>query len=916
MNTLLPFIVAGLVSGSVYGLAAMGLVLTYKTSGIFNFAYGALAAAGALVFYYLRTEHGMPWPLAGAISVFVLGPIMGLIFELIARRIAGAAAAWQILATVGVLIVVESLGDIRYAGKTRAFPTFLPRETFRVGGLNVGYDQLIVVLVGLFILAALYATLRYNRMGIAMRAVVDNPELLSMRGESPSRVRRSAWILGSMLASLSGVLISPRLNVDARSLVLVVVQAFGAAAIGYFSNLPLAYAGGLGLGVASALATKYIASDSWLGGLPATLPFVVLLVVLIATPKGRLARESLVPARPSPPSWQAPMRVRLVTGIVIIAVLATVPSWAGTRLVTYTAFLVYIVLFLSLGLLVKLSGQVSLGHLAFAAVGAAGFAHLVNSGVPWGLALFIGGLIAVPVGAVVAIPAIRLSGVFLALATFGFAVVLQQMFYPKLMMFGPTINGIVAPRPGVHWLASPRGFYFLVLVCVLLTVVVMSVVQYGRMGRLLRALADSRIALETHGTTTTLTLVVVFCISAFMAGVGGALLASFYGFATAPIYANFGSLLLFAVLMICIGGAPWYAIVAAAALVVIPSYITADGVVNYLNLLFGLSAIMTALNSDKPMGTPMFIRRYFDRRKPAAAVAITPTPALVEPLPPIDVATAAIDTHHGATAGPALELREISMRFGGVLALDGVGLRAAPGAITGLIGPNGAGKTTLLNVASGLLRPSNGRVLLHDDDVSRHGVAWRARHGVGRTFQRVQLWDSMTVQENVRTAREAHFAGARVGSQLMGPVRQRNQIETASSDAIELVGIGHLRQQLVRNLPAGQRRLVELARSLACPFSVLLLDEPSSGLDPSETVAFGRTLRRVVSERGCSIVLVEHDMSLVMSVCDYIYVIDFGRQLFEGTASEVSASEAVRIAYLGTESAAEETSRMGENAGH
>ena len=140
----------------------------------------------------------------------------------------------------------------------------------------------------------------------------------------------------------------------------------------------------------------------------------------------------------------------------------------------------------------------------------------------------------------------------------------------------------------------------------------------------------------------------------------------------------------------------------------------------------------------------------------------------------------------------------------------------------------------------------------------------------------------------------------------MGPGRQRNQIEAASSDAIDLVGIGDLRQQLVRNLPAGQRRLVELARSLACPFSVLLLDEPSSGLDPSETVRLRADPATVVSERGCSIVLVEHDMSLVMSVCDYIYVIDFGRQLFEGTASEVSASETVRIAYLGTESAAED----------
>jgi hypothetical protein len=267
-------------------------------------------------------------------------------------------------------------------------------------------------------------------------------------------------MLGCTLASLSGILISPRLNVDARSLVLLVVQAFGAAAIGYFANLPLAYAGGLALGVASALSTKYVSNDSFFSGLPATLPFVVLLVVLVAMPKGRLARESLIPARPSPPSWQAPTRVRVISGIVLVAILATVPSWVGSRLTAYTVFLIYITLFLSLGLLVKLSGQVSLGHLGFAAVGAAGFAHLANNGTPWGLALVIGGLIAVPVGAIVAIPAIRLSGVFLALATFGFAVVLQQMFYPKDIMFGPTINGIVAPKPGLDWLSSPRGFYF------------------------------------------------------------------------------------------------------------------------------------------------------------------------------------------------------------------------------------------------------------------------------------------------------------------------------------------------------------------------------------------------------------------------------------------------------------------------
>jgi ABC-type branched-subunit amino acid transport system ATPase component len=280
---------------------------------------------------------------------------------------------------------------------------------------------------------------------------------------------------------------------------------------------------------------------------------------------------------------------------------------------------------------------------------------------------------------------------------------------------------------------------------------------------------------------------------------------------------------------------------------------------------------------------------------PVAPVPVVPAAA------PIPAARATPTAPAASTRTSSVEVRDVVVRFGGAVALDGITLRAPGGRITGLIGPNGAGKTTLLNVASGLQRPDRGAVLIGGDVVSRRGPAWRARHGLGRTFQRVQLWETLSVEENVRMGREAYLAGGRIGTQLFARPGESRTITEAANDAMELAGIIELRAQPVRNLSAGQRRLVELARSLACPFDMLLLDEPSSGLDPGETWIFGQTLQKVVTERGVGILLVEHDMSLVMSVCEYVYVIDFGKPLFEGTPREVGAAESVQAAYLGVE---------------
>ena len=250
---------------------------------------------------------------------------------------------------------------------------------------------------------------------------------------------------------------------------------------------------------------------------------------------------------------------------------------------------------------------------------------------------------------------------------------------------------------------------------------------------------------------------------------------------------------------------------------------------------------------------------------------------------------------------PDLDVDGLTVQFGGLVAVNGVSLHAAAGAITGLIGPNGAGKTTIFNACTGVVPCHAGHVLLGDRDLGHHSIASRASHGLGRTFQRMELFDSMTVAENVALGPEAFLAARRPWSQVASSRQQRRDIGTRTKEAMDRCGIGPMTRQRVGDLSTGQRRLVELARAMATPFHFLLLDEPSSGLDVMETERFGQIISRFVAETSIGILLVEHDMALVSGVCSYIYVLDFGNLIFQGPCAEVLSSETVRAAYLGSD---------------
>lgn len=594
MRDYLPFLIIGVVTGSVYGLSAMGLVLTYTTSGIFNFGHGAIAAASAMAFYQLRQQEGVPWPLAAVIAVCVFGVLCGVLVERLALILAEVPTAYRVVGTVGLIVSVPAIYNLVYTSPARQFQTFLPqRVALTIQGVSLSYDNVLTPILGVVSAAGLYAFFRKSRLGTSMRAVVDDSALLDLTGESPTRVRRAAWIIGCMFASVSGILLaSTQQQLDASLLSLLVIQAFGAAVVGAFTNLPLAYAGGLLLGVVQALSGKFVGEYPALQGLDTNMPFLFLFVGLLVIPRPRLQELGrAVRLRPPVRSDSGSSR-RAAIGIGLLAAVV-VPYVVDTKLASWNSAMALIPLFLSLGLLVRTSGQISLCQVGFAAIGATTFAHAYHAGIPWLGAVLLAGLVTLPVGAAMSIPAIRLSGLYLALATLGFGILLAQFAYTKDYMFGQ--GALESGRPAVDLLSSDRGYYFVLLGFVVLSCIAVVLVERSRLGRLLRGMADSPTALATLGTSVNVSRVLVFCISAYLAGLSGALTAGLLPAITADVFPYFASLIVMTVLIITGRRTIASAVLAALLYRLPPAYISGDHVGDWLQLAFGVAAIGAAV---------------------------------------------------------------------------------------------------------------------------------------------------------------------------------------------------------------------------------------------------------------------------------------------------------------------------------
>lgn len=596
MSDYYPFLIFGVVTGSIYGLSAMGLVLTYKTSGVFNVGHGAVCAAGAYAFYGLRQELGLPWPVAALLVVAVLGPLSGLVLERLAVVLAPVTTAYKIVGTVGLLLAIRAVIALIFTENGLPFEVFLPQDTvFTLAGIAITVEALSVLGLGIAASVGLFLFFRTSRLGTAMRGVVDDAQLLSMSGTSPNAVRRASWIIGSCFAAVSGILFaSNQQQLDVNVLSLLVVQAFGAAVIARFQSLPLCFVGGIVVGVLQKVVSKASGGNEALQGLDLAVPFLVLFVGLLVIPKGKLTEVGrAVRARPVPQSLFSG-RTRLAGYGSALAVALLLPAVVGAKLPAYNVALSQVVLFVSLHLLVRTSGQISLCHFGFAAVGAAGFGHLLADGAPFLPALIVGGLVCLPLALVISVPAIRLSGLYLALATLGFGIVLAQYAYAKPYMFGG--GQLLTRKPSGF--EGDTAYYYLLLGIAVAAVLLVLLVERSRLGRLLRAMSDSPLALAMLGTSVNVSRVLVFCLSGFLAGISGGLYASLFGAVNQDAFNYVNSLLALAVLAIAGRRTITVAFVGPVLLYVVPVYIEDVTVGRLLQLAFGLGAITAAAMSQ------------------------------------------------------------------------------------------------------------------------------------------------------------------------------------------------------------------------------------------------------------------------------------------------------------------------------
>jgi branched-chain amino acid transport system permease protein len=524
LQTFLTFLVLGITLAAVYAISATGLVVTYITSGVFNFAHGAVGMFLAFVYWELRVNRGLPTPLALLITLGVVAPLIGVMLDaLVMRRLLrGTTVATKLVVTLALLLSFQGLALALWDLNLRTVPGLWGDRTFRVAGVNISWDQATTVFAALAVAFGLRVLFRRTRLGVAMRAVVDNPELCAIKGSSPNRITAASWALGSMLAGLAAILIAPGLNLEVNGLSLLVVQAYAAAVVGRLQNLPATFAGALVLGVSQSMFVGYLPQDNEIvRNLKQAVPFIVLFGALLLFAQRRLPERVPTHAEPDPPRWQTTVAIG---GLAVVGAWMLSGQLSRPDLTTGSNALVYTCITLSLVLLTGLSGQVSLMQMSFVGVGAVVIGELPTS-VPWLLAFAIAAVVTGIAGALVALPVLRLRGIYLALLTLAVAILMDSLFFGNSNVFGGG-ESLAVPRPVSLDVSGDRQMF---VVCALACAVFANVflaVRRSALGRMLNALRDSPTACQTMGLSLARIKLVAFGLSAALAGAAGALLGA------------------------------------------------------------------------------------------------------------------------------------------------------------------------------------------------------------------------------------------------------------------------------------------------------------------------------------------------------------------------------------------------------
>ncbi|MFG2514072.1 ATP-binding cassette domain-containing protein [Streptomyces sp. NPDC048584] len=920
MSEILLFVVLGLGVGAVYAALTLGVVLTYQGTGMINFAAAATAAVPMYVYEELRQGKltlPVPWLpsfdvgdaptwLAVAIAVVVAG-LLGALTELaVSRPLRKAPPLAKVVAAVGILLTLQAAVGLKYGTVPLLRSVTLPQGVVEVSGVNVAMDRLWLIGISLVLSVGLALWFRKSRMGLAIQASAENERAAGFARLSPTVTGLVTWTVSSMFTALILVLAGPATGtLSPSTMPLLVVPALAGALVARLSSLTVGLVGALVLGVVQSTLQYLSQTKDWWPewakqGLTNVVPFVVIVVALFVLGRAIPTRGDDV--RSSLPAVLIPRnRPHMVVALSALGLVALVLTSGTYRFGVITSLAVSLIA-LSLVLLTGMLGQISLAQAAFAGVAGIVLSKLGDS-VPFPLSLLLAAVLAAVGGVLVGIPALRIRGAQLAVVTLAAALTLQDFVLANPKLVSATANLI--PDPVLFgWNLSVRGgqdiarlpFGIMVLVIVVVASVCVGNLMRAGTGRTMLAIRSNERAAAAIGINVPRVKLATFGVSSFLAGLGGGLIGYSRGQLSAESFGVFVGLAFLAAAYLSgitsVSGAALAGVSATLGFV----YVVVDRNLHlgsYYMLITGISLILTVLFN--PAGIAGKTRADYEKARARLVPRKSPTRSAAQA---------------GATgSGPApaetsrkigdvaLSARAVTVRYGGVEAVSNVDVEVRAGEIVGLIGPNGAGKTSFVDALTGFTS-SSGQVALASDRLDQLPAHERARRGLIRTWQAGELFEDLTVADNVRVANEA-------GNEVLGMLRDTVKPTTPASAAVEraltLMSLTDVAGRKPAELPLGRQKAVGMARALAMEPQVLLLDEPAAGLDSGESLAFGDQLRRIAGT-GVGCLLIDHDMHLVMSVCDRVYVIEFGKQIAQGTPEAVRTDPRVLKSYLGNQS--------------